>query len=76
MKICSSCVIPETAETLYLIIKVALFVVRLNTKMNKLTGIKDNNYDEIIKNHRNTEGYDCIVPFLGERLDFHICGIW
>ena len=67
MKICSSCVIPETAETLSFDNKGSCSVCsQIKYKNEQIDWNKRQQLlDEIIKNHRNTEGYDCIVPFSG-----------
>ena len=65
MKICSSCVIPETSETL---------IFDKNNKCSVCTQIvekreidwkkRDADLDLLISQYKNKYEYDCIIPFL------------
>lgn len=66
MKICTKCVIPETAETnKFGSDGVCSVCVQIDDK-GKINWIeKKRELDELISKYKNQGGYDCIIPFSG-----------
>lgn len=66
MKICSNCVIPETAETLSFSNDGKCSVCSQINKKKKIDwNERQNLLDDLINQYRNKYDYDCIVPFSG-----------
>lgn len=66
MKICSNCVIPETAETLSFSKNDKCSVcVQINQKKNINWNERQGLLDDLIKNYKGKYKYDCLVPFSG-----------
>ncbi len=67
MKICSKCVMPETAESLKFDKTGSCSVCKqIKIKKNKIDWNKKNKeLDYIIQSHKDKYEYDCIVPFSG-----------
>lgn len=66
MKICSTCVIPETAETLTFSETGKCSVctqINFKHKINWVSRGKD--LDKLIENYKSKYDYDCVVPFSG-----------
>ena len=67
MKICSNCVIPETAETLSFAKDDGKCTVCTNSdKKKEIDWVERNkSLDRLIEDYRGKYAYDCIVPFSG-----------
>ena len=67
MKICSKCVIPETAETLTFNKEDGSCTVCNNSKIKNEIDWDERNrtLDRLIKDYKNKFSYDCVVPFSG-----------
>ena len=66
MKICSNCVIPETAETLTFSEKGTCSVCSQIERKHKIDWEKRQKIlDSLIKDYKGKYDYDCIVPFSG-----------
>ena len=67
MKICTNCVIPETAETLTFAKDDGKCSVCINSDQKKEIDWEDRNkkLDKLIENYKDKHTYDCVVPFSG-----------
>jgi N-acetyl sugar amidotransferase len=67
MKICSNCVIPETAETLSFAKEDGKCTVCTNSDTKKQVnwGERSKTLDRLIEDYKGKYAYDCIVPFSG-----------
>ena len=74
MKICSKCVIPETAETLTFNKEDGSCTVCNNSKIKNEIDWDERNrtLDRLIKDYKNKFSYDCVVPFSEEKTNFCI----
>ncbi len=66
MKLCTACVIPETAESHTFDTKGVCSVCNQIDTKNKINWkLRELELDKIIDNYKNKSNYDCIVPFSG-----------